>query len=136
MVAHEEVERTSTIPAAELSGLEVDGANGSIEVFADDVDVVTVVARISHGLRETDQRTEVVDGVLEVSSSCPLLSSWCEVDYRITVPRDLPIDISSGNGRLVVRSEERRVGKECVSTCRSRWSPYHSKKKTKQITGY
>src|SRR3546814_8764614 len=26
---------------------------------------------------------------------------------------------------LWVRSEERRVGKECVSTCRSRWSPYH-----------
>src|SRR3546814_10555306 len=23
------------------------------------------------------------------------------------------------------RSEERRVGKECVSTCRSRWAPYH-----------
>src|SRR3546814_17211665 len=29
------------------------------------------------------------------------------------------------------RSEERRVGKECVSTCRSRWTPYHSKKKNK-----
>src|SRR3546814_13818227 len=27
------------------------------------------------------------------------------------------------------RSEERRVGKECVSTCRSRWSPYNSKQK-------
>ena len=26
---------------------------------------------------------------------------------------------------LVERSEERRVGKECVSLCRSRWSPYH-----------
>src|SRR3546814_7322716 len=26
---------------------------------------------------------------------------------------------------LAFRSEERRVGKECVSTCRSRWSPYH-----------
>src|SRR3546814_12095350 len=26
-----------------------------------------------------------------------------------------------------LRSEERRVGTECVSTCRSRWSPYHSK---------
>src|SRR3546814_18582093 len=25
----------------------------------------------------------------------------------------------------IVRSEERRVGKECVRTCRSRWSPYH-----------
>src|SRR3546814_19479851 len=31
-----------------------------------------------------------------------------------------PRNISS-----LVRSEERRVGKECVSTCRSRWSPYH-----------
>src|SRR3546814_1899912 len=27
--------------------------------------------------------------------------------------------------KLAKRSEERRVGKECVSTCRSRWSPYH-----------
>src|SRR3546814_9022831 len=26
---------------------------------------------------------------------------------------------------IMERSEERRVGKECVSTCRSRWSPYH-----------
>src|SRR3546814_3851301 len=26
---------------------------------------------------------------------------------------------------IFTRSEERRVGKECVSTCRSRWSPYH-----------
>src|SRR3546814_9449916 len=26
---------------------------------------------------------------------------------------------------FIERSEERRVGKECVSTCRSRWSPYH-----------
>src|SRR3546814_16469581 len=30
------------------------------------------------------------------------------------------------------RSEERRVGKEGVSTCRSRWSPYHYKKKKKE----
>src|SRR3546814_11606516 len=32
--------------------------------------------------------------------------------------------------RMLGRSEERRVGKECVSTCRSRWSPYHEKIKT------
>src|SRR3546814_14551169 len=30
---------------------------------------------------------------------------------------------------IPTRSEERRVGTECVSTCRSRWSPYHYKKK-------
>src|SRR3546814_12675693 len=39
--------------------------------------------------------------------------------------RTLP---DSGKG-LAERSEERRVGKECVSTCRFRWSPYHYNKK-------
>src|SRR3546814_3934888 len=48
----------------------------------------------------------------------------------------LPVAFGVGTGLLVrvefepldqsvARSEERRVGKECVSTCRSRWSPYH-----------
>src|SRR3546814_9585210 len=36
---------------------------------------------------------------------------------------DLPV-LEEGHQTLT-RSEERRVGKECVSTCRSRWSPYH-----------
>src|SRR3546814_12950345 len=39
---------------------------------------------------------------------------------------------SRGNGRVTTdsnRSDERRVGKECVSTCRSRWAPYNIKKK-------
>ena len=34
------------------------------------------------------------------------------------------LDVLSGRSSMA-RSEERRVGKECVSTCRSRWSPYH-----------
>src|SRR3546814_21025538 len=37
--------------------------------------------------------------------------------------------------KAMARSEERRVGKECVSTCRTRWSPYHQKK-TLQYTVY
>src|SRR3546814_12047629 len=36
---------------------------------------------------------------------------------------------AAGNGVANFRSDERRVGKECVSQCRSRWSPYHYKKK-------
>src|SRR3546814_18231002 len=35
------------------------------------------------------------------------------------------IDHARFMARRFPRSEERRVGKECVSTCRSRWSPYH-----------
>src|SRR3546814_1294915 len=38
--------------------------------------------------------------------------------------RDVDV-VRTGEIRAVRRSEERRVGKECVSTCRSRWSPYH-----------
>src|SRR3546814_18578753 len=34
-------------------------------------------------------------------------------------------DLAALADAAVTRSEERRVGKECVSTCRSRWSPYH-----------
>src|SRR3546814_11317848 len=44
------------------------------------------------------------------------------------------VDNLDGSTRRIgrsCRSEERRVGKECVSTCRSRWSPYHLKKKKK-----
>src|SRR3546814_5084177 len=35
--------------------------------------------------------------------------------------REVPLEMIQG----ITRSEERRVGKECVSTCRSRWSPDH-----------
>src|SRR3546814_14717124 len=43
------------------------------------------------------------------------------------IPRFQTVDRRIINAR---RSEERRVGKECVSTCSSRWSQYHSHKKT------
>src|SRR3546814_16394791 len=40
-----------------------------------------------------------------------------------TAVSDLEVVSEEEDGFM--RSEERRVGKECVSTCRSRWSPYH-----------
>src|SRR3546814_14013802 len=58
------------------------------------------------------------------------VSPSCATKYRSTstykVWNTMPIAI--GNANRNRRSEERRVGKECVSTCRSRWSPYHYKK--------
>src|SRR3546814_11684016 len=50
-------------------------------------------------------------------------------------PLFCPVDSATCARRKssVERSEERRVGKECVSTCRSRWSPYHKKKTPKKI---
>src|SRR3546814_15310358 len=47
-------------------------------------------------------------------------------NQRIEDLRAIPWGFSWAQCRLILtRSEERRVGKECVSTCRSRWSPYH-----------
>src|SRR3546814_3921863 len=40
-------------------------------------------------------------------------------------PELVALTFSVARRNIDTRSEERRVGKECVSTCRSRWSPYH-----------
>src|SRR3546814_15574461 len=50
-----------------------------------------------------------------------LVAAACHTS-RTTEAPDVVVD---------ARSEERRVGKGCVSTCRSRWSPFHQKKKHK-----
>ena len=39
--------------------------------------------------------------------------------------RERETESKAGPRLRAVRSEERRVGKECASMCRSRWSPYH-----------
>src|SRR3546814_3050258 len=51
-------------------------------------------------------------------------TGWQRGDDVETTPRDPPAQLLQ-TASEAARSEERRVGKECVSTCRSRWSPYH-----------
>src|SRR3546814_7852107 len=79
-----------------------------------------------------------------IGKTLTLTSRDLKEDYRVTgVVEDLPKNSSLGFGMIArfdpasywqaspgalpswVRSEERRVGKGGVSTCRSRWSPYH-----------
>ena len=52
-----------------------------------------------------------------------------EVDEIITTPKPTeppaPVRGESNTDAEWQRSEERRVGKECLAVCRSRWSPYH-----------
>src|SRR3546814_15028535 len=47
----------------------------------------------------------------------PIERGVARIGVRASIARRVPI--------LAPRTEERRVGKECVSTCRPRWSPYH-----------
>src|SRR3546814_1582907 len=58
------------------------------------------------------------------------IKNFCSLTYEVDFPMFAKIDVNGANTHplyqhLKARSEERRVGKECVSTCRSRWSPYH-----------
>ena len=49
--------------------------------------------------------------------------AWDSVSPSLSAP--LPLILSLSLSLKNKRSEERRVGKECASMCRSRWSPYH-----------
>src|SRR3546814_19913268 len=56
------------------------------------------------------------------------LGTQHSMENRLVPQRGLSmftVDFSGLRGKGLGRSEERRVGKECVGTCRSRWSPYH-----------
>src|SRR3546814_15381408 len=75
--------------------------------------------------------------------SCGCCEAWAKIaedaGYQVTLLDDnnmtavkqrlgVPAELASCHTAVVgdyVRSEERRVGKECVSTCRSRWWPCH-----------
>src|SRR3546814_9545037 len=89
--------------------------------------------------RRRHTRCALVTGVQ--TCALPILVRVVETDVcpgrrqrrQILVERDGEqvdaVALSHGDGTFLEayhsRSEERRVGKECVSTCRSRWSPYH-----------
>ena len=68
-----------------------------------------------------------------VEGTLTLLDAMAEAGVRHLVfsstaatfgePQTVPIDET--HPKQPIRSEERRVGKECIEPCRSRWSPYH-----------
>ena len=67
------------------------------------------------------------EGLYTMSDELALELSYLEEDVKIIFCTDPDYLFVSKETRLpyVTRSEERRVGKECVCQCRSRWSPYH-----------
>src|SRR3546814_5573105 len=71
---------------------------------------------------DLDQRVSaaIFAGLVVGKPAGVLLFAWLAMRLRVA---------TLGNGLdwgfLTARSDERRVGKECVSTCRSRWSPDH-----------
>src|SRR3546814_18194816 len=80
-----------------------------------------VVVNQNSSSEEVTQRNKMVAGGLIFEQDRGVL----KVDVAYQTSRSVTENFNAEVGR----SAERRVGKACVSTCRSRWSPYHSKKK-------
>src|SRR3546814_13254871 len=76
--------------------------------------------------REPTESVTSGPGVLGVVLVCDEAAVLTDVSMALDGDA-VEVDTYPGGNDLtiVARSEERRVGKECVSTCRSRWSPYH-----------
>src|SRR3546814_18726886 len=76
------------------------------------------------------RRTSFIHGA-DSASGVDLRVNWQEPIAMRHMPRTLS---SAAAAALLVtsRSEERRVGKECVSTCRSRWSQFLQKTKNNE----
>jgi len=110
LLAHEEREENESFPAAGLTTLEVDGSAGSVTIVTAETDTVDVRADISEGLRKTGESRQVVDGTLELHSTCPNIGSdWCRVDYEVTMPRDLAVVVRNGNGHVSVTGTDGTV---------------------------
>src|SRR3546814_2236942 len=100
-----------------------------ISDWSSDVCSSDLVADVAHasGLKVysealEDNRPQIGDDMaMRSHADVPMAAMW----HFAGTTRPKPTYIADIKGAASVRSEERRVGKECVSTCRSRWSPYH-----------
>src|SRR3546814_7846216 len=82
--------------------------------------------------RQRNGRRDVPAPIIEVdriSKSFGSLRVLDQLSFSVEPGEKLALIGPSGSGKTtilrILRSEERRVGKECASTCISRWSPYH-----------
>src|SRR3546814_1106337 len=80
--------------------------------------------KTAYEMRISDWSSDVCSSDLEVRAREILIYAFAATSVLRIENGTLRKRIESAV-RTILRSEERRGGKECVSTCRSRWSPYH-----------
>src|SRR3546814_1627472 len=83
--------------------------------------------KTAYEMRISDWSSDVCSSDLLRERSQLAVLGERDADAARQLPHDLGLRRATAKvgANACDRSEERRVGKECVSTCRSRWSPYH-----------
>src|SRR3546814_5857289 len=81
--------------------------------------------KTAYEMRISDWSSDVCSSDLRSRINDPMPGSIAPMIYHDEMEKISRARIAELDWYLTRRSEERRVGKECVSTCRSRWSPYH-----------
>src|SRR3546814_4768833 len=81
--------------------------------------------KTAYEMRISDWSSDVCSSDLAENSTSSACSRARATEARIFSSTWARVSSSFASRWIGLRSEERRVGKECVSTCRSRWSPYH-----------
>src|SRR3546814_16332089 len=95
--------------------------------------IVGQLIEVVHQIHETGLTIVVVEQSINVALRLAQRAVFMEKgEFRFTGSTqdlldrpDILRSVFLAGASAGTRSEERRVGKECVSTCRSRWSPYH-----------
>src|SRR3546814_8504855 len=106
---------------------ELRSSDWSSDVCSSDLRCIAITYLCGHGEINT-----IVEGYQHLAGhpreepAQPWQSALVGRSRGIDTPVRTPLAVLPSRSRhMAPRSEERRVGKECVSTCRSRWSPYH-----------
>src|SRR3546814_1510947 len=99
------------------------GKVSTSKVGYDMVGVFFFKQKTAYEMRISDWSSDVCSS--DLAPAVALASGSQEQRQALQETYNLSEEALQAWGRGKGRSEERRVGKECVSTCRSRWSPYH-----------
>src|SRR3546814_15986668 len=97
----------------------------------EDFDLFQALLKQRSGLMLTSDKAYLLESRLLPVARKRNLKGLEELAAAIRTRKDESLlrDVTEAMTTNESRAEERRVGKECVSTCRSRWSPYHYTKK-------
>src|SRR3546814_6295321 len=101
---------SSDVCSSDLQGVEAQTVANCYTAIELGVEVVPVLNKMDLPSADPEGARQEVEDVIGIDASDAILCS---------------AKTGMGIDDILERSEERRVGKECVSTCRSRWSPYH-----------